>query len=714
MLSRLATGCYRSRRLIVVGWVAALVLLAVLAGLAPGHTSDQYAVPSSGSQRALQLLREHGLSDDQTGSMRIVFHDRAGLKTPSARAAVEATLTRLRDRLPGAQVTSPFTPAGQAQVSPDQTVAYAQVLLRHPDGSELSHTELSDVPSKVSGIAPSLPGLRTAFAGPMFELTSGGGAGEGVGILAAAVILFVAFGSLLAMGLPLLVALFGAGCGVVAVVLVANVIDMSSAAVPLAAMLAVGVGIDYSLLVVTRYREALADGLAPQDAVPRAHRTAGRAVLFAGITVVIAVLGLLVFDMPLLNGVALGAALAVLVTMAASLTLLPALLGFVGTKIDRFGLPHRGGAGGHGTVARRWSRSVQRRPWRYAIGSLVILGVLTAPALGMRLGFPDDSTLPSDNTAHQAYDMIATGFGPGANGPLFAVVDARQPATVDGALTALRQRVTTTPGVAHVGTPITSSDGQLGMLVITPTTGPSADATATLARRLRDHTIPSTIGATSPAAQGYLTGSTAAILDFSDYTAARLPTFLAVILAVAFVLLMFVFRSLLVPLKAVVVNLLSIGASFGVMVAAVQWGWGSALFGQTTPIPIVTWVPMMMVAVVFGLSMDYEVFLLSRIKEHHDAGQANDEAVANGLASTARVITAAAAIMVCVFASFMLGGTVDLAQFGFGLAVAVLIDATLVRMVLVPAAMQLLGERNWWLPRPLARRLPELRLDAQP
>jgi RND superfamily putative drug exporter len=305
--------------------------------------------------------------------------------------------------------------------------------------------------------------------------------------------------------------------------------------------------------------------------------------------------------------------------------------------------------------------------------------------------------------------MLASGFGPGANGPLFAVVNARHPAAVDAALADLQQRLTTTPGVATVGHPITSSDGQLGMLTITPTTGPSTTATADLARRLRDHSIPGTV---SPAARGYLTGSTAAVLDFSDYIAAHLPTFLAVIMAVAFLLLLLVFRSLIVPLKAVVVNLLSIGAAFGVMVATVQWGWGSALFGQTKPIPVAAWVPMMMVAVVFGLSMDYEVFLLSRIKEHHDAGQPNDEAVASGLASTARVITAAAAIMICVFASFMLGGAVDLAQFGFGLAVAVLIDATLVRMVLVPAAMQVLGERNWWLPRRLSRRLPELRVDA--
>lgn len=522
-------------------------------------------------------------------------------------------------------------------------------------------------------------------------------------------ILFVAFGSVLAMGLPLLVAVFGAGCGVIAVILAANVVDMSSAAVPLAAMLAVGVGIDYSLLVVTRYRHGLADGMDPAQAVGQAQRTAGRAVLFAGTTVVIAVLGLLVMNMPLINGIALGAAVAVAITMCASLTLLPALLGFVGTNIDRFGLRHRRGpAAGRGAFARRWSRSVQRRPWRFAAGGLLALTALTVPAFSMRLGFTDAATLPTSNTARQAYDMLADGFGPGINGPLFAVVDNPSGTAGGAELPDLHERIASTPGVAQVSRPIISSDGQLGMLVITPSTAPSDAATTHLARQLRDHVIPTAV---DDPAQAYLTGSTAAAVDFSDYTAARLPTFIAVVLALAFVLLLVVFRSLIVPAKAVLMNLLSIGASFGVVVAAVQWGWASSLFGADHPIPVIAWVPMMMVAVVFGLSMDYEVFLLSRIKEHHDAREPNAEAVANGLAGTARVITAAAAIMICVFASFLLGSATDLAVFGFGLAVAVLIDATLVRMVLVPAVMELLGERNWWLPAWLARRMPQPRID---
>ena len=696
MLTRLAYFCFRYRLQTVAGWTAGLIILGVLAGVAAGVTSDDYTIPGSDSQKALQVLRAHGLSDDQTGALRVVFRDPAGLTSPADQDAIGSTLDRLKEKLPGAQIVAPFTPTGRHQVSPDRTVAYAELQLRTPNGSELSDTELSKVPDKVEQVAPSVRGLDIAFAGAMFQAGGGGGPAEGVGLLAAVVILLVAFGSVLAMGLPVLVALFGAGCGVTAVILVANVVDMSAAAVPLAAMLAVGVGIDYSLLIVTRYREGLAEGLEPGDAVLRSQQTAGRSVLFAGTTVVIAVLGLLTMNMPLVNGIAIGAALAVAITMAASLTMLPALLGFVGTNIDRLGTPHRrGSAGGDGRLAHRWSRSVQRRPATYAVVSLVVLAALTVPAFALRLGFSDAGTLPTSNTTRQAYDMLAGGFGPGVNGPLFAVVDA-SPEKVDAAsLATLRERIVGTSGVESVTTAILSGDREVAMLVVTPATGPSDAATADLVRKLSNTVIPDT---DLRSARGHLTGQTAAVVDFSNYTASRLPAFLAVVMVVAFLLLAVAFRSVLVPVKAVVVNLLSIGASLGVLVAALQWGWASGLFGLDQPSPVIVWVPMMMIAVVFGLSMDYEVFLLSRIKEHHDLGEPNDQAVASGLAGTARVITAAAAIMICVFASFMLGSAIDLAVFGFGLAVAVFIDATLVRMVLVPAVMELLGERNWWLP----------------
>lgn len=705
VLTILANRCYQARRLVAALWTLGLLALVAAASVAAGSTSDDYTIPDSGSQHALDLLEEHGLHDDQSGSFRIVFADQDGLRGAAGLDDVDTVLDQVGGLLPDAQITGPFTAAGASQVSRDGTVAYAQVQV--PTGSDgtIPDDRLASIQALPNEVTPQAPGLQVAFAGSMFQTTEGGGPGTGVGILIAAVLLFLGFGSLLAMGLPLLVAGFGAGCGVAAVMLVANVIGMSSAAVPLAAMLAVGVGIDYSLFVVTRYREGLAAGLDPGEAVAGAQRTAGRSVFFAGATVVIAILGLLTMGMPLINGVAIGAALAIAITMAAALTLLPALLGFTGRKIDRFGLRHRTKVTTDGRLARRWSHSVQRHPWPYAVGSLIILAVLTIPTFSMRLGFNDASTLPPDNTARQAYDMLADGFGPGINGPLFTVVTQPQGQLAATTLGELRDRISDTGNVASVSPPIRSADGQIGMLVVTPATGPSDAATAELARTLDRDVIPGTLHETAPDAHGYLTGSTAAIVDFSAYTAARIPAFLAVIMALALCLLTVVFRSPVVAAKAVLVNLLSIGASFGVVVAAVQWGWASGLFGLDQPIPVIAWVPMMMVAVVFGLSMDYEVFLLSRIKEHHDDGQSNAEAVASGLAHTARVITVAAAIMICVFAGFILGGAIDLAVFGFGLAVAVLIDASLVRLVLVPAAMELLGEYNWWLPRRWRRRL---------
>lgn len=711
MLAGLAHVCYRSRCLVTASWVVALVVLAVLAGLSPGATSDDYTVPDSGSQQARQLLESHGLHDDQTGSLRVVFGDPDGLTGGRARATVTETLTEVRQRLPEAHVLGPFDRAATGQVSADGTVAYAEVRLADPDSETWSQDRVAAARDALDGLASTEHGMTVAFAGAMFETTgSGGGPGQGVGILIAAVILFLAFGSVMAMGLPLLVAMFGAGCGVTAVILTAHVIGMSAAAIPLAAMLAVGVGIDYSLFIVTRYRDGLREGMAPTDAVVEAQRTAGRSVLCAGATVVAAVLGLLTMHMPLINGVAVGSALAIAVTMAAALTLLPALLGFVGNHVDRFGLPHRHGrVTGEGTLARRWSRVVQRHPWPYAVGAVVLLAVLTAPALGMRLGFTNAGTLPPSHTARVAHDLLADGFGPGANSPLFAVIDSADDTVDDGTLTTLRDRVTDTPGVAAVSAPVRSSDREIAMLVITPTTGPGDPATTDLVHRLQDEALPSVADSVD---RIQLTGATAAVVDFSDLTASRLPVFLAVIMVLALILLTVVFRSPVIALKAVIVDLLSLGAALGVLVAAVQWGWASGVFGLDQPLPVIAWVPMMMVAVVFGLSMDYEVFLLSRIKERHDHGERNAYAVAGGLGDTARVITAAAAIMICVFAGFILGHAIDLAVFGFGLAVAVLIDAALVRMVLVPAAMELLGEWNWWLPDRFFRSMPSRRIEA--
>jgi len=686
-----ARYCYRARWAVVLVWVVVLAALATLSAILAGPTSDAYTVPDAPSQQAQELLQKHGLSGDASDVVRVVVQDDQGIG--HSRAVFDSIAQDVRAAYPGADVRSPFSEQGRAQISADRTVAFAEIQFARDIDAQMVDELQSMVPD----------GADVAFSGAGFETQEDSGPGQGVGMLAAIVILLVAFGSVWAMGLPILVAVFGAGCGVTTIMLTANAIDLPSAAVPLAAMLAVGVGIDYSLLVVTRYREGLQENREPREAVMNAFDTAGRSVLFAGVTVVIALLGLLVVNMPLVNGVAIGAAVAVAITMGASLTLLPALLALIGTRIDRFGLPHRHSRSTGAPWARNWSRAVQRYRWPFAVVSALVLLALTMPAFDMRLGFANAGSLPADNTARQAHDMLADGFGPGINGPLFIAVDTGGEST--GELQPALGRIAATAegaeNVASVSPPITSDDGQAGMLIVRPEEGPHAESTAQLVDALRGTRLPSALNYTPVSAE--VTGQTAAAVDFADYTGVRLPWFIAVVLALAFALLMLVFRSVLVPLKAVIMNLLSIGAAFGVVVAAVQWGWGTGLFGIDEGLPVIAWVPMMLVAVVFGLSMDYEVFLLTRIKENYDAGQPNATAVASGLASTARVITAAAAIMVCVFGSFLLGAAIDLAVFGFGLAIAVLIDATLIRLVLVPATMEILGDANWWFPKKLPR-----------
>lgn len=676
----------------VAGWIGALAVLAGLAVTNAGSTTDAYTVPDAPSQQAQKLLDDHGLSDDTSNTVRVAVHNERGIDL--VRAPFEHMLSRAKDVFPEATIISPYSDSARDSVSADGTVAYAEIRFDTPPDSETADA--------LENMAPD--NLDVAFSGPIFETADSGGPGEGIGLLAAVVVLLVAFGSVLAMGLPILVALFGAGCGVAAIMLAANIFALPSAAVPLAAMLAVGVGIDYSLLVVTRYREGFAAGLGTEHAITDAQTTAGRSVLFAGVTVVISVLGLLVVNMPLVNGVAIGAAVSVAVTMLASLTLLPALLGFVGTKIDRLSLPRRRSRNSH-SWAKRWSKSVQQHPWSCAVISVLILITLAIPAAELRLGFATAGSLSPDNTARQAHDMMANGFGPGVNAPLFIAVDARDATSQqrDSATDQIAHRVGEHSDVAQVSPAVHSDDGQVGMLIVTPDEGPHSQSTNNLVHDLRSDVLPETAGDTAISAN--VTGQTAAAVDFADYTSTRLPLFIGVVLALAFVLLLFVFNSVLVPLKAVVMNLLSIGAAFGIVVAAVQWGWGTAVFQIDTALPVIAWVPMMLVAVIFGLSMDYEVFLLSRIKENYDVGQPNGDAVASGLASTARVISAAAAIMICVFGSFVLGSAIDLAVFGFGLAVAVLIDATLIRMVLVPATMEILGDANWWLPQSIQQLL---------
>ena len=708
MLRRLAHTCYHRRRIVVAAWIVLLIGLSGLAQTAGGAFNDDFRLPGSESQDAFDLLQEKGFENRSGFGGQVVVEAPQGVDQPAVRQRLEQLFAAIEREVPATNVVSPYEPGNERQISRDGTIAYADIQLADRDTSDYTKAaeQIRDLWKQVE-----IPGAQVELGGellgepPTFS-------SEGVGLLAAVVILLIAFGSVLAMGLPILVALFGIGCGVALVELTANLLTMPSFATQAAAMIGIGVGIDYALLIVTRYRQGLRDGLEPEPAVALALDTAGRSVLFAGATVVISVLGMLLIGLNAIYGLAVGTALAVLLTMAASVTLLPALLGFVGRNVDKFGLPHRKHAEGEYRESfwHRWSRVIQRHPWPPFIAGLVVLLLLAAPVLSLRLGFSDTGNRPTSDTTRRAYDLIAKGFGPGANSPFVLIAElpgGRQDLSV---LERLAQRLNETPGVALATPPQPNQAGDAAVMTVVPETSPQDKETANLVEDLRDTVIPSVTAGTGVDVK--VGGLTPISNDFSDYTQRRLPIFIGAVLLLSFLLLMTVFRSILVPLKAVIVNLLSIGAAYGVVVAVFQWGWGKSLVGVGKEGPIEAWAPMMLFAIVFGLSMDYEVFLLSRIKEEYDRSGDNAVAVADGLAATARVITAAAAIMFCVFGSFVLGDERALKLFGMGLAVAVLVDATIVRLVLVPATMELLGDRNWWLPKWLDRILPTVRVDA--
>jgi RND superfamily putative drug exporter len=707
VIKRLARFCYRRRWAVLGAWIVLLVVLSGLNGAFGGAFRDEFSLPGSDSQDAQDLLEAHGFNDRAGFGGMVVVQDDGGFADPTVRQQLDALFDKIQQDVPRSSVVSPFSPDGARQIAPDGTIAYAEVNLADRDnkGYEDAGKTVRDLvdDTEVDGVEIELAG--DIFVEPQ-EFAS-----EGIGLLAAMIVLLVAFGSVLAMGLPIMTALFGIGTGIALVGLVVNLINMPSFSNQAVTMIGIGVGIDYALFIVTRYRENLGDGMAPERAVVRALDTAGRAVLFAGTTVIIAVLGLFTIGLDMMNGLAVGISLGVLMTMLAALTLLPAVLGFVGANIDKLGLPHRRRPEGtdHRSVWYRWSRVIQHRPWPALIAGAAVLLVLALPLFSLRLGTGDASNRPRSDTTRRAYDLLSDGFGKGFNGPFLLVTELPDGSADLPRLEALQRKLADTPGVAFATPPQPNQDGDAAVMTVFPTTAPQDEATTQLVHTLRDETIPSVVGDDLPVLVG---GLTPAIVDFSDYMADRLPWFIGTVLVLSFILLMAVFRSLLVPLKAVVMNLISIGAAYGILVAVFQWGWGSSLIGVSEKGPVEMWIPMMLFAVVFGLSMDYEVFLLSRIREEYDKSHNNAEAVANGLASTARVITAAAVIMVFVFGAFILGDERAIKMFGLGLAVAVFLDASIVRMVLVPATMELLGDANWWLPRWLDRLLPTIHVEA--
>jgi RND superfamily putative drug exporter len=697
-LARLADVVYRRRRVVLAAWVVGLVAAFGATTLAGAWSAD-YSTPGSESRAAADLLADR-FPQQSPETVDVVWQAPAGAAAAAARSRIDRLVARSA-RLEGVG-RSPGTAA--AQFSPDGTIGVVRIPLTGLPGEIPKATGEAFIALAEQTAAP---GLRVELDGQLIANAQQSDiSSEAIGLAIAALVLLITFGSVVAAGLPLATALFGLGISSAVVGLLAAVMKVPDWAPALASMLGIGVGIDYALLIVTRYRAALAHGREPRAALTEAVATGGRSVLIAGTTVVISLLGLFLMGLPYLYGAALSAIAAVLVVMAASITLVPALLALAGRRIDRLHIPgtNRVAADPSSTPAARWARAVQRRPWTAAVAGIAILLVLAAPVTGLRLGFPDRGNDAPDTTTRQAYDLVARGFGSGANGPLLLVADtSRGGAERVGALAAELRAV---PGVAAVAKPVVSPRGDAAVLSVTPRTSPQDPATEDLITHLREDVLPH---AGVPVSVG---GATAAFMDQSQTTSDRLPLFIGGVVGLSFLLLLVAFRSIVVALKAGVMNLLSIGAAYGVVALLAEGGWAGQLIGIDTETPVPPFIPVIMFAVLFGLSMDYEVFLLSRVREEYLAGRDTAGAVTEGLARTARVITAAALIMVAVFGAFALSPEVFLKLIGMGLATAILVDATVVRMVLVPAVMQLLGERNWWLPRWLDRLIPQAALEA--
>jgi putative drug exporter of the RND superfamily len=759
VFSRLGTWCHDHRWLVVGAWVAVLVLGNGIAGAVGDAFRDEFNLPDSESKTGFDILDDHfgGEGTGITGT--IVFEAPQGVDDPEVRSQMEDLFAFVDEEFPDNEVVrveSPYEEGNERFISSrgDRAgqIAYADVEF----DEDIEFPRAEEIRNDILDRADDIDGVRIELGGFIFaEFEEPSSEALGVGF--AIVILIVAFGSVLAMGLPIGVALFGIGIGSAIITLLSQVLTIPDFATFLGIMIGLGVGIDYALLIVTRFREQYHAGHTVRESIGIAMDTAGRSVLFAGTTVVISLLGMLIMNVTFVSGLAIGAASVVAITVAASLTLLPALIGLAGHRVELTrwrGLIAAGfaaiGLVGVGldipaltvgflvalvvllvglvfrplkrevrmpapkprrqTLAYRWSRVIQHRPWASALVGAGILLVLAIPVLGLRLGFSDESNYAEDTTTKQAYDLLVDGFGPGYNGPFLLAAELPD-GLGESDLEAVTEAVAADPGVAEVSPPQLSEDGEAAIWNLIPTTTPQDHDTSELANRLRDDVLPpveSEIGS-----EVNVTGMVPSNLDFSDYLTERYPYFFTAVLGLSFLLLMVVFRSVLVPVKAVIMNLLSIAAAYGVVVALFQWGWLSDLTG-VEPAPIETWAPMMLFAIVFGLSMDYEVFLLSRIREEwHRTGDSRTS-VADGLAATAKVITAAAAIMVVVFGSFVLENDRVVKLMGTGLAVAVFLDATIVRMLLVPATMELLGDRNWWLPRWLDRILPDIDVEGHP
>jgi RND superfamily putative drug exporter len=729
-LYRLGRTAVRRRRRVLAAWIVVALLVIGLGAASGGETSDGFEIPGVEAQRALDLLQEELPSAAGT-SAQLVFAatgDATSLEDPAAAGAVDAALDDVAAQ-------PDVEGVGELRLAPGGAVGLAEVQYDRPSEeirvAAFDRLEATRADVEASGV------VRMELGGdlPSEAVQPEFGGQELVGLAVAMIVLLVAFGSLVAMGLPIGLAVLGLMTSLGLITLVSSVVEVNSVA--LASMIGLGVGIDYALFIVTRHRENLRQGMTVEEAAGRAIATSGAAVLFAGITVMIAISGLAIAGITMVTIMGLMAALTVAVMVAIALTLLPALLGFAGHKVDRTSLrlprglrwlawrntssrrlAARNASGvhqpGRESLWHRWGRQVAAHPWRYLVLGVVALALLSAPILSLRLGSPDNGTQAESLTTRRAYDLLADGFGPGFNGPLLLSVELDGAARGDEAvLDRLGDAIADDPGVAGVSPPRVNEEGTAAVLQVIPTSSPQDQDTTELVHRLRNDVIPQELAAGAAGdVTAYVGGQTAMFIDLSDKVESRLPWFIGAVILLSVLLLTVVFRSVAVPLKAAVMNLLSIGSAYGVIVAVFQWGWLRDVFGVETTVPIISFLPMMLFAILFGLSMDYEVFLLSRVREEYLHHGDNDRAVVEGIAATGRVITSAALIMISVFAAFVLAPDPTIKMFGLGLATAVLIDATVVRIVLVPATMKLLGDRNWWLPGWLDRLLPRVDIEG--
>jgi RND superfamily putative drug exporter len=704
--------CSRHHYPVIAVWVVLAIALVAIGNAAGSKTSENLTLPGSGSTTATELL-EDNLPEQAYGSNPLVIEAKQGTLTASKYAAAIAETAKRLQALPDVNsAVSPLTPAGANFLSKDKTIGYFPVVLGEGPG-ELDEARAQRVldaaqPARAAGLHTSVGSyVGQQLSKPSTEVS------EAIGLAAAVIILLFAFGTATAMMLPIVSAVIGLACALSIIRLLEHATQVPGVASTLATMIGLGVGIDYALFIVTRHKLQLADGMELRESIARATATAGGAVVFAGFTVVIALCSLAFAGIPLVSTLGFTAAIAVVVAVCAAATLLPAMLGALGPHINSLSI--RRGKGNpedsepHGW--RRWAERVSARPWRWGIAALVVLVVLALPIFQLELGQNDISALPKDTTSRQAYEGLTKGFGPGLNGPLLIASEFKSAAEAKQVLPGLEKQIGAAGDVAAVTEPTLDPKGTVAVFTVISKSTPWADATVELVEDLRDTTIPTALQGT--ATHSYVGGQTAGYIDLAAQIAEKLPLMIAIVVALSFFVLLIAFRSLLVPIKAAAMNLLSVAAAYGVVTAVFQLGWGSSLIGLDHAIPIVSFVPLLMFAILFGLSMDYEVFLLTQMREHFTEYGDERRAVVEGLANTGRVITSAAAIMVCVFTSFVLNGDPVVKEFGVGLAVAIAIDSTLVRCLLVPAVMVLLGKRAWWLPGWMERIVPHISIEGE-